>query len=410
MASGKVIAPRHMPSDPSAAPRRVVRIITRLNIGGPSIQATRLSSALDPHGFTTTLIHGRLGDGEGDMSYLVTPSTHAIFLDSLQRPLSPLADLRTFVALYRELRRIRPAIVHTHMAKAGLLGRLAAAAYNLTRGGAPRARVVHTYHGHVLEGYFSPLMTRLFIALERLLARVTDRIVAISPAIERELRDHFRIGRASQYRVVPLGFDLSGFAAVGDEARAAARVTFGLAPDAEVVSTVGRLTAIKQHRLFLDAVASAVSARPKLVALIAGDGEQRAELEAYAAQRGLADHVRFLGWRRDLPVIYGATDVFMLTSRNEGTPVALIEAMATAVPGVSTDVGGVKDVITSDTIGVRVPDGDAAALAAGLVRYLSDPGARRRAGELARAEVLGRYSIDRLVADIAVLYRELAAR
>ena len=185
-----------------------MRIITRLNIGGPSIQAARLTSALDRHGFTTTLIHGRLGDGEGDMSYLIAPGSRAIHLDSLRRPLSPLADLRTLLRLYRELKQVRPQIVHTHMAKAGLLGRVAAAAYNMTRGAAPRAWVIHTYHGHVLEGYFSPLMTRLFITLERLLARVSDVIVAISPAIERELRDSFRIGRAAQYRVVPLGFDL----------------------------------------------------------------------------------------------------------------------------------------------------------------------------------------------------------
>lgn len=399
-----------MPADPSTTPASVVRIITRLNIGGPSIQATRLTSALDGHGFSTTLIHGRLGEGEGDMSYLIAPGARAIYLESLRRPLSPLADLRALLGLYRELKRARPAIVHTHMAKAGMLGRAAAAAYNLTRGAAPRARVIHTYHGHVLEGYFSPLMTGLFITLERLLARVSDVIVAISPAIERELRDGFRIGRGAQYRVVPLGFELSEFAAIDDGARAEARRRLDVAINAEVVSTVGRLTAIKQHRLFLDAVAVAARARPRLLALIAGDGELRADLETYARQLGINDRVRFLGWRRDLPAIYGATDVFMLTSRNEGTPVALIEAMASGVPGVSTDVGGVKDVIDSGDVGARVPDGDAAGLAAHIVRYLADPGLRRRTGERARAGVLDRYSLDRLVRDITALYRELLAR
>jgi glycosyltransferase involved in cell wall biosynthesis len=388
----------------------VVRVITRLNIGGPSIQATRLASALDRHGFSTTLIHGRLGDGEGDMSYLIAPGARAIHLDSLRRPLSPVADVRALLALYRELKRARPALVHTHMAKAGLLGRTAAAAYNLTRGAAPRARVVHTYHGHVLEGYFSPLMTRLFIALERMLARISDAIVAISPAIERELRDGFGIGRGHQYRVVPLGFDLGEFAAIDDAARAAARRRLEVAADAEVVSTVGRLTAIKQYHLFLDAVAAAARTRPRLVALIAGDGEQRADLERHARQLGIADRVRFLGWRRDLSTIYGATDVFMLTSRNEGTPVALIEAMASGVPGVSTDVGGVKDVIDSADVGARVADGDAAGLAAQVVRYLADPELRRRTGQRARAGVLDRYSLDRLVGDINALYRELLAR
>jgi glycosyltransferase involved in cell wall biosynthesis len=397
-----------MPTETTPIP--VVRVITRLNIGGPSIQATRLTDRLEPHGFATTLIHGRLGDGEGDMSYLIAAGAHATYLESLRRPLSPLADLRALRQLYGELKRARPAIVHTHMAKAGMLGRIAAAAYNLTRGGAPRARVIHTYHGHVLEGYFSPLMTGLFITIERMLARISDVIVAISPAIERELRDGFRIGRAAQYRVVPLGFDLGEFAAIDDEARAAARKRLEVATNAEVVTTVGRLTAIKQHCLFLDAIAAASRTRPRLLALVAGDGELRDELEAYARKLGINDRVRFLGWRRDLAAIYGATDVFMLTSRNEGTPVALIEAMASGVPGVSTDVGGVKDVIDSADVGARVPDGDAAGLAAQLVRYLADPELRRRTGERARARVLDRYSLDRLVRDITALYRDLLAR
>jgi glycosyltransferase involved in cell wall biosynthesis len=396
-----------MPSAASTPPDSVVRIITRLNIGGPSIQATRLTSELTRHGYSTTLIHGALGPGEGDMSYLIDPAARAIYLPALRRPLAPAADLRAWWRLYRELKRARPVIVHTHMAKAGTLGRLAAAAYNLTRGSAPRTRVVHTYHGHVLEGYFSPLMTRVFINLERLLSRVTDRIVAISPAIERELRDQFRIGREPQYRVVPLGFDLSAFAAIDDRTRIGARPQLQLAADAEVVTTVGRLTAIKQHRLFLDAIAIAARARPALVAVIAGDGELRADLEAYAAQLGIADRVRFLGWRRDLATIYAATNVFLLTSRNEGTPVALIEAMAAGVPGVSTDVGGVKDVIVSSDVGTLAPDGDAAALAAAVVRYVSDPDRARSHGLRARQAVLDRYSLDRLVTDIHALYRDL---
>jgi len=399
-----------MPSDHSTTPIPVVRIITRLNIGGPSIQATRLTSGLELHGFTTTLIHGQLGDGEGDMSYLIAPGARAIYLETLRRPLSPLNDLRALVRLYGALKRARPAIVHTHMAKAGLIGRVAAALYNLTRGGSRRARVIHTYHGHVLEGYFSAAMTSVFIRLERLLARATDRIVAISPAIERQLRDDFRIGRADQYRVVPLGFDLSAFAAIDDAARAQARRDLGLAASADVISTVGRLTAIKQHRLFLDTIARVAVTRPGVVALIAGDGELRRELEAHAAELEIADRVRFLGWRRDLATIYAATDVFLLTSRNEGTPVALIEAMASGVPGVSTDVGGVKDVITSEDVGARVPNGDPDALAAPIVGYLGDRERRRQSGVRARAAVLDRYGMGRLVDDIVALYRELLAR
>jgi glycosyltransferase involved in cell wall biosynthesis len=385
----------------------VARVITRLNIGGPSIQAARLTTALEAHGFSTVLFHGRLGEGEGDMGYLLAPGADARFIPTLCRPLSPLDDLRAGWRLYREFLRIQPRIVHTHMAKAGLLGRLAAAAYNLTRGQAPAARVVHTYHGHVLEGYFSPWLTQAFIALERLLAGLSDRLIAISPAIKQELLVLHGIGRADQYRVVPLGFDLDRFAAIDDEARLAARRTLGIDAGAPVVSTVGRLTAIKQHGLFLDVIRTVAATRPDIVALVVGDGELRATLEAQAAAAGVAGHVRFLGWRRDLDVIYGATDVFLLTSRNEGTPVALIEAMASAVPGVSTNVGGVKDVIDTPEVGALAPFGDAAALAAGVVGLLADPGRRREAGRLARARVLARFGLDRLVADIVAVYRDL---
>jgi glycosyltransferase involved in cell wall biosynthesis len=397
------------PSNDQSGPERVVvvRVITRLNIGGPSIQATRLTTALEPHGFTTRLLHGRLGDGEGDMSYLIAPGADAVFIPALRRPLSPFHDYRAFVRLYGEISRARPAIVHTHMAKAGLLGRLAAALYNLTRGSAPRARVVHTYHGHVLEGYFSAFMTKVFITLERRLAGASDAIVAISPAIRDELLDGHHIGVAAQYRVVPLGFDLAPLAAIDAPAREAARRELNLPAGAPVVATVGRLTAIKQHRLFLDVIQRVVAANPDAIALIAGDGELRSDLEAYAELLGIARHVRFLGWRRDLAAIYGATDVFLLTSRNEGTPVALIEAMASGVPGVSTDVGGVKDVIDSPEAGLLAPFDDANALAAHVNALIADPARRSAMGARARAGVITRYSIDRLVADVAALYRDL---
>ena len=219
----------------------------------------------------------------------------------------------------------------------------------------------------------------------------------------------FGIGRADQYRVIPLGFDLTPFAAINDATRVRARQDLQIAADADVVCTVGRLTAIKQHRLLLDTIASTAAQRPNLVALIAGDGELRSDLERYAGELGIADRVRFLGWRRDLATIYAASDVFLLTSRNEGTPVALIEAMASGIPGVSTDVGGVKDVIQSDATGARVGEHRADALAAQVVRYLGDPGRRRQSGTLARAAVLDRFSLDRLVHDVRALYRDLLA-
>ena len=388
---------------------RILRVITRLNIGGPSIQALALTTRLAARGATTTLLHGRLGEGEGDMRYLAAPDANLQFVPTLQRAIAPLDDLRTLRALYAAMREFKPTLVHTHMAKAGLLGRLAAFAYNLTRGDAPRTFVVHTYHGHVLEGYFSRVITGVFIGLERLMARFSDAIIAISPAIRTDLLNTYRIGRPEQYHVVPLGFDLAAFAAVDTAARTRARAELQISSDAPVLATVGRLTAIKNYALLLDAAQLVASGRPNLVVLLAGDGELRSELEAQAARLGITANVRFLGWRRDLPAIYAATDVFALTSKNEGTPVALIEAMATGVPGVSTEVGGVGDVIADTSMGLKVPLDDPRALATAVERLFADSEQRRRMGEVARAHVLAHYDITRLVNDIDTLYQKLHA-
>jgi glycosyltransferase involved in cell wall biosynthesis len=384
---------------------RVLRLITRLNIGGPSIQAIALSDRLTARGFTTRLVHGALGAGEGDMRYLLRPSANVEYVSCLRRDIAPASDVRAFGRVLGMIREFRPQIVHTHMAKAGAIGRLAALAYNRTSGRAARVKVVHTYHGHVLEGYFGAGKTAVFVGIERLLANATDRIVAISPAIRDELLREHRIGRAEQYRVVPLGFDLTSLAAIDVNARLAARAALGIPAGAHVVSTVGRLTAIKQQHLFLETARLVANQDPAALFLIVGDGELRAELEQTARDLGLADRVRFLGWRRDLATIYGASDVFLLTSRNEGTPVALIESLAAGVPGVSTNVGGVGDVI--DAFGLVAAYDDAAGLARAVETLLGDPARRRAMGDRGRAAMVARYGIDRLVADIEALYREL---
>ncbi|MCC7418303.1 MAG: glycosyltransferase [Acidobacteria bacterium] len=388
----------------------VVRIITRLNIGGPSIQAIRLTTDLPPLGYETTLLHGRIGEGEGDMLQILPAGAADLRpIRWLCRPVRPLDDLRAFVAIWALLRRLRPAIVHTHMAKAGLLGRLAAVCHNLTAGRARRARIVHTYHGHVLDGYFSAWTTRVFVALERGLARFTDAIVAISPRIRDELAGRFGIGRLDQYRIVPLGLDLSPYTEVAAGHRQGARQALALDQGALVVSTVGRLTAIKNHRLLFAAARLVLARVPRALFVIAGDGELRADLEREASALGIAERVRFLGWRRDLPAVYAASDVVAVTSDNEGTPVALIEAMASGVPGVSTDVGGVADLVRDGVTGLLVPSGRADALAAALERLLTDDGLRLEMGRRARASVAEAYSIQRLVGDIDRLYRSLGA-
>jgi glycosyltransferase involved in cell wall biosynthesis len=387
---------------------RVVRIITRLNIGGPAIQAIDLSRELKSAGFDTHLVYGRLDTGEGDMTRLLPlDGIHATNVGDLSRPVSPPRDARALWRLYRELCRSKPDIVHTHTAKAGALGRLAALAYNRTSGRQRPARLVHTYHGHVFEGYFGSRSTRFFLRVERWLGRRTDALIAISPRIKNDLLNTYQLARETQVKVIPLGFDLDRYLRISAQDRAVAREAFQIRPDAAVIVTVGRLTAIKQHSLFLDMAGKLARQSDQVVFMIVGDGSLRPALEAQARSLGIADRVRFTGWRGDLERVYAASDVFVLTSRNEGTPVALIEAMASAVPCVSTDVGGVRDVITSPEMGAVVPFGDAQALADAVLRLMSSPALREEIGRAASLSVAHRFHSRRLVADIAALYGQL---
>jgi len=387
---------------------RVARIITRLNIGGPSIQAINLSRELTADGFETCLIHGHLADGEGDMTQLLSLGpTQTVYIDELVRPVSPLRDLRALWSIYRALLRWKPDIVHTHLAKAGTLGRLASIAYNWTPGRRRRARLVHTYHGHVFEGYFNAVSTRVFLVIERWLAKRTDVLITISPLVVNDVLHTYRIGDARRVRIIPLGLNLDGLLALSPSDRLAARRTLAIADGVIVVATVGRLTAIKQQILFLQMAQRLVRQSHRFVFLVVGDGELRADLEMQAKELGVEEHTRFLGWRRDLETIYAATDVFVLTSRNEGTPVALIEAMAAGVASVSTDVGGVRDVIAGPRLGSVVPFGAPEALAAAVAELADDPVRRQHLGLQARASVRDRFQGGRLVGDIRQLYGQL---
>jgi glycosyltransferase involved in cell wall biosynthesis len=387
---------------------RVARIITRLNIGGPAIQAIDLSRELRASGFDTCLIHGRLGDREGDITRLLPiDDIESVYIDALIRPIAPFRDLRAWWRIYRTLCRWEPDIVHTHMAKAGTLGRLAALAYNRTRAAGQRARLVHTYHGHVFEGYFGSPSTRVFVLVEQWIGRRTDALIAISPQIARDLVRAYRIARDAQLKLIPLGFNLDRLLAVSAADRRRARASLEILDEALVVTTVGRLTPIKQHTLFLDIAARLARVSERFVFLIVGDGELRAALEARVVALGLGGRVRFLGWRGDLERVYGATDIFVLTSRNEGTPVALIEAMAAGVASVSTDVGGVRDVVTGPELGSLVPFGDADALAGEVLALADAPARRSEIARAARASVRDRFHATRLVSDIRGLYWQL---
>ena len=389
--------------------KKVLRVITRLNIGGPAIQAVSLTARLKAFGYNSLLVHGSLSPGEGDMGYLLRrEGVEALKLQNLQRSVNPKTDFDAACQLYRLLCDFEPDVVHTHTAKAGALGRLAARFYNLTHGRRHPVRIVHTYHGHIFDGYFGKRSTAVFLGLERWLARWTDRIIAISPRIADEVSKRYAIGRSDQVCSIRLGFELAPFVSIDDNMRHASRERLVIPDGTLVVTTVGRLTEIKKHDLFLEMAQRVCSSRQDVLFFIVGDGELRDELESRVSALGLESAVRFLGWRQDLATIYAASDLFVLTSRNEGTPVALIEAMASGIPGISTDVGGVRDVITSPSVGSVVPFGDAEALADSVLSLLAAGTAERRAmGMRARDVVSKRFTMDRLVEEIANLYGEL---
>lgn len=376
---------------------RVLRIITRLNIGGPAHHALLLTSALARRGFRSELVAGVEGPREGA---ILPPDGEITRIPTLKRTADPVAAVRTARALTRLVRARRPQIVHTHMAMAGALGRLAA-----RRAGVPV--IVHTFHGHVLSGYFLRPVSKAFVAAERRLARWTDALVSISPAVRDELLS-FGIGRPGQWHVIPIGLPLDGLLA-GTPSTQEARLRLGLPPAGPVVGIVGRLVPIKDHSTFLEAAARVARRRPDATFVVAGDGELRVPLEA-RARSILGERVRFLGWVRDLPALYGSLDVVVLTSRNEGTPAALIEAGAAARPAVATRVGGVPEVVRDGATGLLVPPGDPEAVAASVLALLEQGERARALGAAARAWVGGRFSADRLADDVAALYTELLAR
>jgi glycosyltransferase involved in cell wall biosynthesis len=380
---------------------RVLRVIARLNVGGPAIHATLLTERLDPSRYDSLLVTGREAEAEGNYLTLYgkTPA-RLVLVPTLGREIRGGQDVVAFAQLVRLMRRFRPDVVHTHTAKAGTLGRLAARVCRVPR-------VVHTYHGHVLQGYFSPPKARLFLAIERWLGRHTDRLLTVSEGIRHELLA-LGIGRPDRFQVLPLGLDLDGFLDA-EALRGELRRELGFTGDEFLVGIVARLVPIKAHETFFRAAAAVAGRLSGARFIVVGDGERRAELEALARSLGLWERVRFLGWRRDLERVYADLDVVALTSRNEGSPVSLIEAMAAARPVVATRVGGVPDLVDSGVNGVLVPVDDAAALARAIEMIAGDPDRGRALGGAGRRRVYPAFSASRLIGDVDRLYRELLA-
>ena len=437
----------------SAEKIKVLRIVARLNIGGPAIHTILLSRHMEKLGYQTLLVAGQVGAEEGDMSYLAeAEGVKSVILPKLGSRLQPFDDLRTFVRILRLMFDLRLHIVHTHTAKAGALGRLAALIYNKAQGLRHRAqgltrrvipeeeaqerdgsiikskcKVVHTFHGHVLHGYFSTFKSRSFQLIEKILARFTDVIIVVSEQQKDELCYTFGVGRPEQYRVIPLGFDLGQFTQVS-KSRGKLRSDLGLCENGNsLVGIVGRLTDIKNHRLFIESISLLLSEERNTSArfLIVGDGELRKDLEEMTTELALTDRVIFTGWIKDLKSFYADLDVLALTSNNEGTPVAVIEAMAAEVPVIATDVGGVRELISDLGLrnaelseeefkicerGLLVKKGDVKGFANGLKYLLEHPEVGREMGKRGREYALEKHTTERLVSDMDRLYRSLLER
>ena len=379
-------------------PIKVMRIIARLNIGGPAIHVAMLTEQLSRLGYEQLLVYGQIGDEEGDMEYLLPEGTQKALIPELGREIAPFRDLRTLFKLYRLMRQYQPDIVDTHTAKAGFVGRTAAWL----------ARVpvrVHTFHGHVFHGYFGPAKTRVFLLLERLCARMSTRIITISPKLRDELVETYHIAPSEKVVVIPLGLDLQKLVAPIDPPQISAWLAEqGIPADKKRVGIVGRLVPIKNHRLFLQAAQQIIRQRDDVHFVIVGDGECRAELEQLTQEWQLTDFFTFTGWIKDIGLVLHSLDVLALTSTNEGTPISVMEALAAGVPVVATGVGGVADVLDEGKYGLIVPPGDVAALTEALGRALNGDHPDLAA---AQAAVLARYDVTRLVRETSELYTAL---
>lgn len=381
---------------------RIVHVIARLNIGGAALSVLELAAGQQSLGHDVVVVAGRIPKGEASMEHVADGlGVTRLYLPALQREVSASSDLAAVRALRRLLRERTPDVLHTHTSKAGATGRVA----GLLAGRARPPVVVHTFHGHVLSGYFDPARERAFRLLERGLAHATGRLIAVSDEVRDDLV-RLGVARREKIAVVPYGFDLDARVRDDDATRARKRAEAAAGDDAFVIGWAGRLTPIKQP---LDLVRAAAAVDGSLLVL-AGDGDLRGDVVRLAEQLGVTDRVRLLGYVEDLGDWYAAFDALLLTSLNEGAPVVAIEAQAAGVPVVATDAGGTRTVVADGETGFVVPIRDVEALADRLRRLRDDPALRAQLGSVGRARMRDAFSTERMVADVERVYEDARRR
>ncbi len=390
---------------------RVLRILNRLIIGGPTINATYLTKYMAPE-FETILVIGEKDDHEQDATYLtdqldITP----LVVSKMKRSIHPVNDGQAYLEVKAIIEKFKPDIVHTHAAKAGIIGRMAADACNVPV-------VVHTFHGHVFHSYFSKWQTESFIMLERYLAKKSTGIIAISPIQKDELANTYNICPEDKIHVIPLGLDLDKFRTDQDAKRHSFRKRYFIADDDLTIGIIGRIVPVKNHTLFVEAAAKLLAKTNKKVKFIViGDGDMRADMEnefrkhnidySYFPQEQRLATATCLSWQLNMDEVLSALDIVALTSHNEGTPLSLIEAQAAGKPIVSTNIGGVADVVLEGKTGWLVEAGNAEAFAEALLKLVNDAAMRAQFGADGKIFAHGNFSYNRLVGDMSRYYNTL---
>ena len=393
---------------------KVLRIINRLNLGGPTHNVAYLTKYLDEK-YQTILLSGTIDSSEASSEFLVSNlGLSPRYIDNMQRELHPIRDISAYQQIKNIIQEFKPDIVHTHAAKAGAVGRLAAAHCKVPV-------IVHTFHGHIFHSYFNPIKTKVFLEIERFLAKKSTAIVAISDIQKKELSNDYRIAPADKFHVIPLGFDLEKFNENKAEKRKEFRKKWLLADDEIAIGIVGRMVPVKNHSMFLEAIAQVIQQTNKKVkALLIGDGECRAEIELKVQSLNLTStssahldssaNIVFCSWIKDVENAYPGLDIIALTSLNEGTPVSLIEAQAAGVPIVTTNVGGIKDIVLENETALISPSGDVHLFAKNILELVNDDNNRKAFAAKGFQHVNQKFSYQRLVSDMSALYTKLLAK
>ncbi len=393
---------------------RVLSIINRLNLGGPAFHVAILTKYLSPE-FEVLLVAGTKQDSEESSDYIVQEmGLNFESIPDMHRSLNPFKDYRSYKMLRKMIREFKPDIVHTHAAKAGALGRLAALHENVPV-------IIHTFHGHVFHSYFSKFKTKIFLLIERYLGKRSSAIIAISERQKKDLGYKYSICKPSKINMIPLGFDLRKFTEKVNEKRKTFRLKYMLEDDEIAIGIIGRLVPVKNHPLFLASIAQVLKKTDKKVrAFIIGDGESR-ELLFTEAEANNLDYtyfpknprkatVTFCSWIKDIDIAISGLDIVAMTSYNEGTPVSLIEAQAGNKAVISTNVGGIENVVLKNETALLVDSNNYLEFGEQLLRLVDDEELRTRLGSNGWEFVREKFHFTRMIKEVSLLYKQLLAK